>query len=283
MILKRKISLITLYAMYMKQLFVSFKQPHRLLALFAMVLHTLLANIIVGCIVKSEMVSESPAEYYSSLDDVVNNFIPGHSPFLMKGLEVESKLIHSNNALFQRLGKVSRSFELSDFAEMADQLSGKSVMVEDLNNLERIRAVMCTMNLHPESIDLLRQSAVFYDAAIYIVFNPNISVEQAKRVIGASYALEESGLKKYFDRKEINIELFATSDTERSNYFRCSLRSEAIKWPSGGFEPFSFTHFKRLMIIFPFVYCFFVIVLCCEVILSIVRRTRTHVHPVEHF
>ena len=85
--MKRRISVMDMFSIYMKQLSLFFRQPHRFVILVTTIFHITLLTIIIGCNISADMVAELPPEYYSSLEEVVGNYLPDCRPVIFKGLD----------------------------------------------------------------------------------------------------------------------------------------------------------------------------------------------------
>ena len=201
----------------------------------------------------------------ASLEEVIQKYLPDHRPIVMKGLEVESKLVRTNPK-FQPLARVAQAVPLIEFEKITQELASKSVLVEDIINIETIRAFICIQHSDNTSFDLLRQSEILHSTPSFAVFSPNVSSELKKRWSRISHNIKESGMKELFDRKERNLLVLAVTDDDRLRYYRCSSRNSLMKNTPTVSNSFSNFHFNRPLRAMALIYFLTVLALCVEVI-----------------
>ena len=271
LILKKRISLMEMFAIYMKQLFRFFRQPHRFVILVTMLIHITLLTVIIGGNISADMVAEFPPKYFSSLKEVISKYLPGREPMMLKGTEVQSKLIHTDSK-FQPLGKIARTVASLDL--LVKGFGNKSVLVEKTANIDTFRAYICIFYSEDKSYDLLRQSPLLHTSQRYFLFRPNISNEVVQRWTRVNYALTEFNIYERFQRKDRNFIYFAPTEVEKVLYYRCFLRNSAKKSTSSGARDLSNFHFNRPLAALVLMYFLATIVYLVEVIFGWLRRLR---------
>ena len=268
--MRRRISVMDMFASYMNQLSLFFRQPHRFVILVTMIFHTTLLTIIIGGNISADMVAEFPPQYYSSLEQVVTKYLPDHRPIVFKGLVVESKLVHTNPK-FQPLGRVAQAIPLVAFDKTIQKLKNKSVLVSYTMNVNTLRAYICIWHLKDTSLYLLRRSPILHSTHLFFPFSSNASSELKKRWTRISHDLKESGLFEHFHRKERNILVLALTDDDKLRYHRCLWRTSLMRKTSVVSKSFSAFHFNRPLRVMASIHLLAVMVLCVEAICGHIR------------
>lgn len=278
-ILKGRISAMQMYAIYMKQLLRSFKQPHRFVAMATLLIYSMLFTIIYNGSISADMVAEYPPRYYLSLEELLENFLPGHNPVLFKGLEVDSDLVHRDDATFQLLGRVSQRITSIDFETAAQKLLDNSAFVEEIINIHTVRAYICVFHSGETSFDLLRQLSPVFSTLRHMLFRPSIATDLKMRMVRTMNSYAESGIQDELQKKMRNIEVFAPAEAERQAYHRCYLRNSLMKEPSASSSDLSYSHFNRSFVALGLTYALFTAVFFFEVVhgQSVrLRKRRNH-------
>lgn len=260
---RERITIIQLYAMYLRQLGKSFKRPHRIISLTMVIVHTALTIAIISGSVKSYMVSEYPAKYYSSLKDLLDRVETNRNGknatiIMMSDLITDSRLVKIKGSQWERLGKraVRRTRMHLPIIGASLESGGVIVALTTINLI--VRGLYCPKHL--ETDRLIRESQTLFQAHAYLVMKPNISLELKNRLWKFSQVVFESGRYQYYNNRKVAVEASAILNNDGLALYRCLLTQSMMKWPSASSNSFSYSHFERL---FAFLFYFYALTFVC--------------------
>lgn len=242
---RKTITMINLYAIYMRQHFSSFKKAHRLAAALTFIVHCSMNFAFIYGSLKAFMVSEYPAKYHSSLEELIKAHKPtDRPPIIFKGLTVQSKLICKDNSVYRRLGHIAKVRSRSELLFISQDVFSGSALVETDSIIKIVRGLFCRS--HQASYDLLQDSAPIHKTSSYMVYKPNISHPLQKRLRRLGQMYSESGCHGYYHLRKVAVDASSILTNDPLTLYRCLLTQSMIKWPSTSYNNFDYSHFKRM-------------------------------------
>lgn len=272
--IKLKVKPIEIYGMYMRQFEKSFRTLHRSITLLVLFIHCAFSVAIISGSISSNLVSEYPAKYYSSLEEVIENVKEKSDILILRGMSVHSKLIHRKNTPFYKLGPVADLIEKQQFAKLYLLLSNGSTLVAAEEIIHITRALFCTMVQFNKNVDKnqekkyfsFRDSNPLYLTHSYLGLKANVSTVIKLRLERYASSLTESGIHKYyFEEKVTRDTTMSLTGVGPAVVSRCELNRLMMKWPSVGFLNFSLIHFTKFFTYFLFSLIFSFIIFVFEV------------------
>lgn len=263
---KYNINAIEIIGMYLKQIKKNYRTPHRFISIFMLLVHSALLIVIISGSIRSNMVSEFPAKYFSSVDEIIEHNM---TIALVKGLFFHKKVMSSDEEWLKKIGKLAEIYEVLSLTSSPSSIARGTVCMMTNNIMLLVHVILCSQL--PEKYTLFRDSQPFINEFGYTAISPHSSNELKYRISRSSQLLMESGVHDYYLYGKVAQESAYLLTGEYMTYFRCETKKLLTRKSNSAtsLQSFTFKHFRRLII-----YSFILMIISFD-ILSIERLIKS--------